>query len=337
MAPFVRVVEFPRSTSTPGKVADAVLMFVFSHYIFWWVFFVVPLVALWKVAGPYVGMTALCLYFSPLWFFNGASKGKGMLLSWLYNSSAFRYVNQYCNMTFAAEAELPADRPYLFCFAPHGILCVHRIGLLGHTLSQLFPGVVGRFAAASPQFMIPGCREVCLWLGALDANRKTLDAAFDRNESVLLWPGGSKEIFLTDVTEKSTTLYINDRKGFVKLAMRKGVDLVPVFVFGEQRVVTKLAVPGWQKFLKWTKIPLVLFWGRYFTWLPRVVDDEGRDINIKFAFGAPIPVEAVPEEAITQERIDALHAEYVKQVVDLFERHKVEYGGLKPDHPLTLI
>ena len=78
-----------------------------------------------------------------------------------------------------------------------------------------------------------------MWLGAIDAGRKSLEDAIDRKDSIFLWPGGSKEIFLTDCEEKETKLYVKQRKGFVKLALRKGTPIVPVVVFGEQRYVLR--------------------------------------------------------------------------------------------------
>ena len=47
-----------------------------------------------------------------------------------------------------------------------------------------------------------------------------------------MYPGGSREIFDTDPNVKHTTLYLTKRRGFVRLAMQHGADLVPVFIFG---------------------------------------------------------------------------------------------------------
>lgn len=50
--------------------------------------------------------------------------------------------------------------------------------------------------------------------------------------------------------------------------MQHGSDLVPVFIFGEKRCYRRLNVPesvrDW--LLRVLKIPLIIFWGRWFTW-----------------------------------------------------------------------
>lgn len=56
--------------------------------------------------------------------------------------------------------------------------------------------------------------------------------------------------------------------------MQLGSDLVPVFIFGEKRCYRRLNVPesvrDW--LLRVLKIPLIIFWGRWFTWW----GDKGR-------------------------------------------------------------
>ena len=49
-------------------------------------------------------------------------------------------------------------------------------------------------------FWVPGAREICLWMGAVDARKKTAKRVLDdkSNLSLFIYPGGSKEIFLTN-------------------------------------------------------------------------------------------------------------------------------------------
>jgi hypothetical protein len=37
-------------------------------------------------------------------------------------------------------------------------------------------------------FFIPGCREVCLWLGAIDASRKTAERQLENGLSLFIYP-----------------------------------------------------------------------------------------------------------------------------------------------------
>ena len=80
-------------------------------------------------------------------------------------------------------------------------------------------------------------------MGAADAGRATASRVLDEGISVVVYSGGSREIFDTDPNSTETKIYLTKRRGFVRLAMRHGADLVPVFVFGEKRCYRRLNVP----------------------------------------------------------------------------------------------
>ena len=52
----------------------------------------------------------------------------------------------------------------------------------------------------------------------------------------LITPGGIAEIFMGNGGEDAEHIYIRDRKGFVKLALRAGADLVPTYGYGERQI-----------------------------------------------------------------------------------------------------
>ena len=56
-------------------------------------------------------------------------------------------------------------------------------------------------------FWVPGAREICLWMGAVDARKKTAKRVLNdkSNLSLFIYPGGSKEIFLTDPKSDNST------------------------------------------------------------------------------------------------------------------------------------
>jgi hypothetical protein len=65
--------------------------------------------------------------------------------------------------------------------------------------------------------------------GICDASAKTLKRTLARR-SVVLYPGGIAELFLCD--HEQERLFVHKRKGFVKVALQAGVDIVPVYFFG---------------------------------------------------------------------------------------------------------
>ena len=53
-------------------------------------------------------------------------------------------------------------------------------------------------------------------------------------ENLILLPGGIDEMNLTDGESKETQLVMTDRKGFVKISIENGLDIIPGFCFGEK-------------------------------------------------------------------------------------------------------
>ena len=56
----------------------------------------------------------------------------------------------------------------------------------------------------------------------------------------ILLPGGAHEA--RNWSKDQVKLYLNKRKGFIKLALRFGVDLVPTFSFNEQYIFKQVTV-----------------------------------------------------------------------------------------------
>ena len=84
-------------------------------------------------------------------------------------------------------------------------------------------------------------------LGAISPSRENLQAAFAKGDDVILWPGGEKDSFRSWTDRDKAVL--GGRKGFIRMAMRAGVPIVPVatvgghdtlFVLSEGRGLAKL-------------------------------------------------------------------------------------------------
>jgi diacylglycerol O-acyltransferase 2, plant len=209
----------------------------------------------------------------------------GRAWHWLQEHSMWTLCHHFGQIEIVREAELDPKRQYIFGIYPHGILILSRIALFGGILTTLFPGISFLSLAARAMFNIPGCRELSLWLGGIDANRKTAKYALEHGKSLIIYPGGTREIFQTDPNSSETVLIIRD--GFIKLAIEHGCDLLPCFVFGEKWMYDRLSVP--QKiqnyFMARLRVPVLLFWGQWGTWMPK------KNTFLSMVFGRPIRVE----------------------------------------------
>ncbi|MCJ7556764.1 MAG: wax ester/triacylglycerol synthase family O-acyltransferase [Gammaproteobacteria bacterium] len=67
-------------------------------------------------------------------------------------------------------------------------------------------------------------------LGVISPTKENLAAAFAKGDSVILWPGGEVDAYRS--WSKRDKAVLGGRKGFIRLAMREGVPIVPVATVG---------------------------------------------------------------------------------------------------------
>ena len=157
-----------------------------------------------------------------------------------------------------------AKKQYIFASHPHGVGSWHHIGpmllpatcMAGRAFGDLSPVTGGgsggrRDLAAGVLFRIPILRDLALAAGAVDASRRVasrlLSGGLSRGQG--LTPGGKEKeskkegaslgILVGGEQEQlisqrgNHTAFVLGRKGFVRLALRHGVELVPCYCFGE--------------------------------------------------------------------------------------------------------
>lgn len=221
-----------------------------------------------------------------------------------------------------AKAEFDPKRRRMWLAHPHGINTYQFAGLASELLDfkNVFPGLrYPRLAMASVMFRIPVLRDLFLSYGAIDAGRRTLTKAFECGEDVILVPGGSQEVLLMQPGED--TVYLEKRKGFVRLALQQGVDLVPTYCFGAVDAYSQVQIPAFKRMMSRIvsafQFVIPVYWGYFFSPVPYRRDQT-------MVVGSPIPVKKVAEP--TKEQVDELHAVYVTALRDLFDKHKEELG-----------
>jgi 1-acyl-sn-glycerol-3-phosphate acyltransferase len=93
----------------------------------------------------------------------------------------------------------------------------------------------------------PGLGRYFRRLGTISPSRENIQAAFEKGDDVILWPGGEVDAYRK--WTKRDKAVLGDRKGFIRLAIRAGVPIVPVatvgghdtlFVLSEGRGLVKL-------------------------------------------------------------------------------------------------
>lgn len=153
----------------------------------------------------------------------------------LLYSSLTDWVLHYYDATVVREGPAPdPEGSYLFAVFPHGVYGTCRAFTGGTSCwKALYPGIFARWGSFGAAFYMPGIREFSLLAGCVDASKETLQNIYEKyQQNVMLLPGGIDEMGLTDGQSTDTKLVLADRKGYAKLAIEMGADIVPSYCFG---------------------------------------------------------------------------------------------------------
>jgi len=214
------------------------------------------------------------------------------------------------------------NKALIYAFNPHDMIPY----AVNPTLRRL-PDKIGDdvcfFLMASAIFNIPFLRHVNSWVKGCPVDKRTFLARLHRGESSAFTPGGVQELLMLNPEKPSDViLYLQKRKGFIKLALLTGSPVVPVFCFNLDGSYGYW-IPRGRLMAKMSRligmVPLV-FWGRWF--IPFGIPNPKK---IHAVIGPAIDV---PKEGdnVTQESIDKYHGIFIVELEALYERHKHEAG-----------
>ncbi|KAI0899895.1 DAGAT-domain-containing protein [Annulohypoxylon nitens] len=234
--------------------------------------------------------------------------------------------------------ELPPTRKYIFGYHPHGIIshgawAAFATDALG--FSEKFPGITNSLLTLDSNFRIPLYREYILAAGVRSVSKESIVNILSKGgpngegmgRGVTIVIGGARESL--EAQPGQLRLILKERKGFVKIAVRTGADLVPVLAFGENNLYDQLhpnehpMVHKIQMFiLKVWKFTLPFLHGRGIFNYDVGLMPYRRPLNI--VVGAPIKVKQ--SNSVDQEEINRLHDLYVTELEKLWDRYKDEFS-----------
>ncbi|KAI1083595.1 diacylglycerol acyltransferase-domain-containing protein [Whalleya microplaca] len=234
--------------------------------------------------------------------------------------------------------DLPPTRKYIFGYHPHGIISHGAWAAFGTEalgFSEKYPGITNSLLTLDSNFRIPFYREYILAAGMRSVSKESIVNILTKGgpngegmgRAVTIVVGGARESL--EAQPGMMRLILKERKGFVKIAVRTGADLVPVLAFGENNLYDQLQPhehPVMHKIqmfvLKVWKFTLPFLHGRGIFNYDVGLMPYRRPLNV--VVGAPIKV--TQSAVVDQAEINRLHGLYVAELEKLWDRYKDEFA-----------
>lgn len=162
------------------------------------------------------------------------------------------------------RGQMNSGKSFIFASQPHGVLSF--VGMCAATYNVDDVKDVPT-AAASAVLKTPLLKNLMGIFNLVDASAGSLRKLLRKGRSVVIYIGGIAELFKSCRTEER--LYLAKRKGFIKLALREGVDVVPIYMFGNTSVLSVLKHGPLAALSRKLQVSLTLFWGKCYLPIPR--------------------------------------------------------------------
>ncbi|KAG8877932.1 diacylglycerol O-acyltransferase 1 [Tulasnella sp. 332] len=239
------------------------------------------------------------------------------LVRWLL--PCFSYKGQ---LNDTAEVDLPADRPYVFGYHPHGIIGMGAFATFATEatgFSKHYPGIIPHLLTLSSNFHIPIYRDVLMYL------------------AITIVIGGAAESL--SARPGTADLTLKKRLGFIKIAIQQGASLVPVFSFGENDIYDQLSNEKGttvyklqKKFQNLFGFTLPLFHGRgLLTYNVGILPFRHPIVSV---IGRPIHVPK--EDKPSKELVEKIQNLYIEELMRIWDTYKDTYARERK-RDLTLI
>ncbi|KAK5858334.1 hypothetical protein PBY51_002481 [Eleginops maclovinus] len=226
------------------------------------------------------------------------------------NWRVWEHLRDFFPVKLVKTAELNPNKNYVVGIHPHGIMSA------------------GAFTCFSTE-------EYLMFAGLLPVSKPSLVHLLTKRgkgNAVVIVIGGAAESLAS--APGVNTVVMRQRKGFVRVALEFGADLVPVYSFGENELFKQVILSEGSiglklqvLFKKIVGFAPCLFVGEHMAILPYRKP-------VTTVVGSPI---SVPKPfSPTEEEVDHYHRLYMEALTKLFHEHKVSCG-LSESHQLQII
>jgi hypothetical protein len=144
----------------------------------------------------------------------------------------------------AASETQPNNKQCVFGVHPHGVLPVGSILNMSSVsfspskMDTMYTHPKRVILAATSCFLVPGWRELLMSLNVYDCSRANAQRWLKDGYSVCIVPGGAREGLYS--SPEVDWLDLKRKRGFIRLALQFGCNLVPTYTFNEVHFVSQV-------------------------------------------------------------------------------------------------
>jgi len=265
-------------------------------------------------------------------FYDTAPEHGGRRLQIIRSLPIWSWFAQYFPASLIVSHPLNPERNYVFGYHPHGIISIGAFANFAteaNDVSRKLPGLNIRLLTLASNFTLPLYRDLLLSLNICSVSRKSCERILKMGpgNSLMIVIGGAAESlnahpFTNDLTLKK-------RMGFIKVAIRSGADLVPVFSFGENDIFEQVHNPAGSNLRALQKqfqsvfgFTTPLFHGRgIFNYNFGILPHRRPIVTV---VGKPVHVEQCDNPP--EDMVKRYHELYVQGLFDIWEKYKDEYA-----------
>lgn len=209
----------------------------------------------------------------------------------------------------------PSKR-YMYVWHPHGFVSYVPSFLMGGMARSGEPHAREWFGTCAPLlFNIPVLGEMYTIANARPVDRSSLELILSAGGTIAVQPGGIKEQAATRHDQEQA--FFPKRLGFIRLAIKHGTALMPLYLFGENQLYKRVDGFEWLTRLIYRASGMTLPIVTAKFGLPQAgLLPIATDIHVRY--GNAIDV-GTPCDEPSDERVEELYRRYVQELERLFD------------------
>ena len=254
---------------------------------------------------------------------------------WLITSSLYSCMRDYFDYTHIFEIEdkdlIAYKKPVILAGMPHGVISFGGLCAGTHMVPEYRNLKTG---VASVVLKVPIVKHLLgvfnlIDVGAESLNRHVRDTRKSNlDRSIVIYIGGIAELF--KCSNDVETLV--SRKGFIKVALREGLDIVPIYFFGNTSVLSIPKNKTFERISRKMQMSLTYFYGLFGLPLPRpnkLLYVRGKPIELPHLTEAQLKAADIylDGKVVGNTEVDKFFEEFKTQVTRIFDTYKSQVPG----------